>query len=143
MLISRSPFLLEGLLMFAAVVFLYWTLRLPPAPTPYQHVSTGEPSILKEIQKTKLDMLGGFVMLFVVATPLIALNLGGAVVPWNHPAVITLFCLTPVLLAGFLYFERYIATSPIFPAHFVTSLPVIHVLVLAAIVVFAFNEVIS
>jgi hypothetical protein len=54
-----------------------------------------------------------------VATPLFALNLGGEVIPWNHPVMIILLGVTPILFVAFYYADTKLADTPIVPQRFI------------------------
>ncbi|KAI1214381.1 MFS general substrate transporter [Annulohypoxylon truncatum] len=50
--------------------------------------------------KPRLDLLQILLLFVTIALPLFALNLGGDVLPWSHPAVIVLFACTPLAFGG-------------------------------------------
>src|SRR5947207_2684954 len=76
-----------------------------------------------------------------VATPLFALNLGGSILPWDHPIVIAIFCLVPFGFGLFYFVESRMATLPIIPMHFLRMPTAIAVMSCAFPIVFAFNQV--
>jgi hypothetical protein len=139
-LTGSRPFLFESFLTLGTVGLLYLTLRLHGNHQATSKAAKGPPTIT-EIKKTRFDLLGGILVILFVALPLLALNLGGAVVPWGHPAVVSLFSSTPIVLALLLYVETRLAVSPIFPARLVTSIPALLVIFPAIMVVFAWNQV--
>lgn len=89
---------------------LYFTLHLPPAQAnKSKHAAE------------RLEYLSAALLLVSVAVPLFALNLGGEVFAWNHPVVITMFCLTPALIALFYYADTRIAMTPLVPKRFIRN----------------------
>ncbi|KAI2602327.1 MFS general substrate transporter [Hypoxylon sp. NC1633] len=54
----------------------------------------------RDSPKPQLDLLQSFLLFVAIALPLFALNLGGVILPWSHPAVIVLLACTPVALGG-------------------------------------------
>lgn len=89
----------------------------------------------------RINAIGGVLLVTTVTVPLCALALGDSVIPWDHPAEITLFAFTPVLIAGLFYHEKFIARNPIIPVDLVSKLPVVKVLLGVFGVVFSFNAV--
>ncbi|KAK0715224.1 hypothetical protein B0H67DRAFT_236689 [Lasiosphaeris hirsuta] len=86
----------------------YHTRRVVPDPTVAQragpqiraHVQTSRSPVRRPPSRS-------------VAAPLFALNLGGEIFPWGHPAVVIPFCLTPLLVALFYYADtQYALTLP-------------------------------
>ena len=117
--------------MFITIIVLYFTLRLPTAKDRLQHAA-------KRIEYPSATLL-----LVSVATPLFAINLGGEMFPWNHPVVITLFCLTPVFFALFYYVETRVATTPIVPMRFIHNKYIVAVLACTLPFNFVFDQVSS
>ncbi|KAI1439985.1 MFS general substrate transporter [Annulohypoxylon stygium] len=54
----------------------------------------------RDSPKSRLDFLQTILLFVTIALPLFALNLGGDVLPWSHPAVIVLFSCTPIAFGG-------------------------------------------
>ncbi|KAI3320733.1 MFS general substrate transporter [Xylariaceae sp. AK1471] len=50
-----------------------------------------------------MDHIGAGILLLAVATPLLALDLGGQVLPWSHPVMILLCILSPALVILFFH----------------------------------------
>ncbi|KAI2463846.1 MFS general substrate transporter [Annulohypoxylon bovei var. microspora] len=61
---------------------------------------TASRSQSRDSPKPRLDFVQIILLFVTIALPLFALNLGGVVLPWSHPAVIVLFACTPVALGG-------------------------------------------
>ncbi|PVH80968.1 MFS general substrate transporter [Cadophora sp. DSE1049] len=138
----QIPFFLESLLLAAAIMLLYVTLRLPPPHVPSDvDVTHNRRTEHGNFVKVNFDVVGGGVMILLFATPLLALNMGGGILPWNHPAIITMLAITPVILVVLLYIEGVLAQHPIFPVSFFTSPPVLLANFCAIAVVFAWNQV--
>ncbi|EPE33003.1 MFS general substrate transporter [Glarea lozoyensis ATCC 20868] len=104
----RSTFGIESSFMAIALVFVYLTLKLPES----------RPNTSNRSAK-KIEYLSSSLLLLSVAVPLFALNLGGEVFKWGHPVVITMFCLSPFLVALFYYADTRLASTPIVPKRFV------------------------
>ncbi|KAF2810816.1 uncharacterized protein BDZ99DRAFT_385719, partial [Mytilinidion resinicola] len=120
---------LQFCLMAVAVVALYLTLRLP---------GTDKPKSLHAAKR--VDFLGALLLLLAVATPLFAINLGGDLLPWNHPVEIILLSLTPFFVSLFYYVETRVATSPIIPMRFIRMPAVIAVFACGLPINFAFDQ---
>ncbi|OTA57910.1 MFS general substrate transporter [Hypoxylon sp. EC38] len=56
----------------------------------------------EDVPKPRIEIIPIVLLFVTIALPLFALNLGGVVLPWDHPAVITLFVCTPIALGGLL-----------------------------------------
>lgn len=93
-----------------AMLLLYWTLEQPRAGKLVHHGRECSPP---QPLHRNFDTLGLLTLICSIATPLLAINLGGSVLPWGHPVVILLLTLTPFQIAGFIYIEIFIATQPI------------------------------
>jgi uncharacterized RDD family membrane protein YckC len=96
--------------MAITLVVLYFTIRLPQAKTSES-----------EHAAEQIEYLSAALLLFAVAVPLFALNLGGEIFAWSHPIVTNMFCLTPILIAFFYYADTRIAITPIVPKRFVQN----------------------
>ena len=116
--------------MLLTVIASYFTLRLPATDTAIQ------PSAPKPV-----DIPGSITLFMAVATPLFAINIGGDILPWNHPGEITLLCLSPLAILLFYHVESSIAASPIVPMRFIRMPTVIAVLACYFPIVCAFNQV--
>ncbi len=116
--------------MVVTFIGLYFTLRLPQA----------------KVKKSKhaarrLEYPSAALLLVSVAAPLFALNLGGEVLEWSHPVVITLFCLTPAFIGLFHYVETHVANTPILPKRFIHNRNVAIALVCTLPMKFVFDQV--
>ena len=114
--------------MALAVPAVKGTLNLPPREDIYSSTRS-------------IDFLGAISLFIAVATPLFAINIGGNIMAWNHPAEIALLCLTPFGFALFCLIETRIAAFPIIPTRFIRMPSVIAVITCAFPIVFAFNQV--
>ncbi|MGR3321681.1 MAG: MDR family MFS transporter [Pseudooceanicola sp.] len=64
--------------------------------------------------KHKIDFIGAFLLATLLSCAVLVANLGGAILPWTSPAVLTLIALAPVVLLLFVRTERQ-AAEPIMP----------------------------
>lgn len=95
--------------MALTVVILYFSLRTPASKR------TQRPKQVKKVEYPSAALL-----LACVASPLLALNLGGDVVSWSHPAVVGLLCATPILFALFIRIDAR-AANPMMPMRFLRN----------------------
>lgn len=116
--------------MAAALIALFFTLRLPNPPS----AKTSDRTI-------KIDYVGAALLLLSVATPLFAINLGGDLLPWSSPIVILLLCLTPIFIAVFCRYETCVAVTSIVPMKYARMPAVLAVFVYGLPVNFAFDQV--
>lgn len=94
--------------MCIGVIALYFTLKIP---------KTAQPTSQHAIQR--IDVLGAIFLLLPVAAPIFTMNLGGQMIPWNHPVEIPLIYLTPIFVVLFYIIETRIAVSPIIFMRFI------------------------
>jgi ABC-type transport system involved in cytochrome c biogenesis permease subunit len=118
--------------MLTALIGLHFTLRLPKT-------NSGKP---KSAAK-RVDVAGAILLLLSVTTPLIALNIGGQILPWSHPVEILLFLLTLVFVTLFYRVEKKVAitSTPIVPLRFVQSPAIMIVFACGLPAWFAWNQV--
>ena len=116
--------------MVTAFVALYLTLRLPK-------VKCRRP----EHTAQRLETLSAFLLLASVATPLFALNLGGEIFPWSHPAVVVPLCLTPLVAGLFYYADTHYALTPIIPRRFIQNRHIAIALACTLPMKFVFDQV--
>ncbi|KAN0106773.1 MFS general substrate transporter [Hyaloscypha variabilis] len=135
------PFVLEGFLLLLTTGTLYATLILPAAPIPMPSLSSDYRSLGLRKDGFNYDVVGGAFMILVLATPLLALNMAGGILPWSHSIIVILLSLTPVLLLALSYIEGYLAQSSIFPSRFFTSVPVLLVNMCTIAFVFSWNQI--
>ena len=109
----------------------YSTLRLPSNIV--AKLSTAAPK--------RLDMIGSAALFVAVALPIFAINLGGDVLPWNHPVEIALLIFAPLGVILFYLVETRVASHPIIPMRFIRLPPVIAVLACYSPIVCTFNQV--
>lgn len=121
---------LEFCVMFVATIAVLATLRLPRLPA-------------ATMSSSRIDFLGAIILLIAVAMPLSAINIGGNLVSWAHPAVIALLCLTPLGFGLFAYVESRKVTNPIIPMRFVRTGSVLAVMACVIPINLAFNQVSS
>ncbi|KAF7857976.1 hypothetical protein EAF04_009333 [Stromatinia cepivora] len=125
----RLTFGIELCAMAITLVVLYFTLHSPQAqPKKSEHATK------------KIEYLSATLLLVSVAVPLFALNLGGEIFAWNHPVVITMFCITPVPIALFYYTETCIASTPIVPKRFIQNRHVAIALACTLPIKFVFDQ---
>lgn len=116
--------------MLVTLAMLYFTLRLP-------HTTEAK---LKHAAK-RLEYPSAMLLLISVAAPIFALNLGGEIFAWNHPAVIILLCLTPASTALFYYTETRLALTPIVPKRFIRDRHIAIALACTLPMKFCFDQV--
>ena len=121
---------MEFCFMLVTIIATYFTLRLPMVGTWNQSSTT-----------KRIDIPGSITLFVAVATPLFAINIGGDILPWNHPGEILLLCLSPLALALFYYVESSIAASPIVPMRFIRMPATMAVLACYFPIVCTFNQV--
>ncbi|KAJ3016808.1 UNVERIFIED_CONTAM: hypothetical protein HDU68_012012 [Siphonaria sp. JEL0065] len=105
-----------------AVPAVIWSLRLP----------SPEGSFLEKFKR--VDMPGVFLVFAIIAAVITPTQFGGSVWAWSSPQVICLYILTALLIAAFVYVERFIAKEPIVPPSLFsqnTSIPAIMIAGLA------------
>ncbi|KAI1374757.1 MFS general substrate transporter [Hypoxylon crocopeplum] len=124
----QTVFLIETIVMLCGLAVAACTLKL-----------SGDQDQDRDSPKPQLDIWQSLLLFVTIALPLFALNLGGTVVPWSHPAPIALFACTPLALGGLLLAStRPSATNSILRA-LVSQPAVLAVLATTFFVVFAFN----
>lgn len=116
--------------MVIGVIALYFTLRMP-RPT--------QPKSDHAIKR--FDFLGCILILLSVATPILAMNLGGDILPWSHPLEILLILLTPLFLLLFYFEQTRLAPSTIVPIRFVRMPSVVAVFAYGLPINFALDQV--
>ena len=125
--------------MIAAAILIYATL-----PTQPKILSSNALTSASHTPKPRtyngVDFLGCLTLVSALASPLLALNLGGNVLPWSHQVVITLFSVTPFLIAAFCYIELYVAACPVIPLRFLRSAAILKVLLASVPILFAWNQ---
>ena len=134
------PFQLEAITMIAAAILIFAML-----PANSKNLSSNALTSAYEGPQPRIkngvDFLGCLTLVSALASPLLALNLGGNVLPWSHPLVITLFSLTPFLITGFCYIELHVAACPVIPLRFLRSAAILKVLLASVPILFAWNQV--
>ncbi|MCJ1447812.1 MAG: hypothetical protein MMC23_008324 [Stictis urceolatum] len=125
----NATFGLELVVMLITIAGLFFTLQEP---------------VRQKYQSTpkRIDYYGAASLFLAVATPLFAINIGGNILPWSHPAVIVLLCLTPPLVFVFYRVETKAGLMPILPMKFIKMPSALAVFACAFAVVFAFNQLI-
>ncbi|KAI1456478.1 MFS general substrate transporter [Annulohypoxylon moriforme] len=93
----------------------------------------------RDSQKPRLDLLQIILLFVTIALPLFALNLGGDVLPWNHPAVIVLFSCTPVTLGGLILVTTNRSENSSMIKKLLGNSAVLALLATTFFVVYAFN----
>ena len=77
-----------------------------------------EPSSSRTTHKSRLgriDFLGTFTLFTALVLMLVALSLGGNLVPWTHPIVLALLPISFLIFGLFVYIEDQVAVEPILP----------------------------
>ena len=118
--------------MAIGLLMLYITLRLP---------ETKDKSLSHAGSPPRIEYASAALLLLSVATPLCAINLGGEMFPWDHPVVLTLLGITPVLLVLFYLVETRVAITPIVPKRFLTNRNIAIALVCTLPMKFVFDQV--
>ena len=73
---------------------------------------------IKETEKSawkRIDFMGAATLISTLLLLLLGVNLGGNVVPWTHPLVVTSLALSAVFLGLFIYVESTHAEEPVIP----------------------------
>lgn len=114
-------------LVTASIIFIRSAridLLLPPIPS---------------LRQRPFDALGAVTLLLAVVTPLMAISLGGEILPWTHPLEVALLCISPIFLTLFCWVESK-AALPIIPMGLISNGSTLTVIAAAAGVVFAYNS---
>ncbi|KAH6623799.1 major facilitator superfamily domain-containing protein [Chaetomium tenue] len=90
------------------------TVSLPGSPSTTEHLDTTAGPISRKSKLSRVDFKGSILFTFAILALLLPIELGGVKLPWSHPAIITLFSLSPVLLFVFVAVEKRQA-EPILP----------------------------
>ena len=87
---------------------------------PYYHPpQSGQYSDQKFLQKCSLvDWIGGILCIGCIVSLLLALQSGGTEWPWNSASIISLFCVSGVLLLIFMAWEWKIQDKAMLPLRF-------------------------
>lgn len=128
----RPTFGIEFIVMFIGVLMLYVTLRLPETKDKNDHHAGSSP---------RIEYPSAALLLLSVATPLCAINLGGEMFPWDHPVVLTLLGITPLLVVMFYLVETRIAVTPIVPKRFLVNRNIAVALICTLPMKFVFDQV--
>jgi hypothetical protein len=86
------------------------------------------PMLCKETSQTftqtllSFDLAGSALLTSSVTFLILALNLGGNILPWDHPFIIASFILFFVLGAALIHVERH-ADKPVMPLHMLFNIP--------------------
>ena len=121
-------FRLEFLIMLIGLIPIFLKLHLPTDVR-------STPALSKEF-----DLAGTISLLFSVALPLVAVNVGGKIVPWSHPVCLTLLVCTPFALGAFYFFEKR-ATTPVFRLELFKHRPVMSIMACTFSIIYMFNAV--
>ena len=133
-----SPFLVESVIALVAIGALFLGFRYS---TSISNETKTSPIPLGKSDGRNFDIFGSIVLLIAVVTPLAALNLGGSTLPWNHPVIIFMLSITPLLFAGFAYLEIVVVKFPLLPLHILKSAPILKALLCTGLIIFARNQV--
>lgn len=80
------PFLIESLVVAAITAILFLTLLLLASRHRLEEDSSSAAISFGQSSGGDFDFYGSPILLIAVITSLVALNLGGNLVAWNHPA---------------------------------------------------------
>jgi hypothetical protein len=116
----------------AALVFL--TLRLPSQPG-----QKGDSA--DDGNGAHFDVLGTVLIFTTIALPLFALNTGGSILPWSHPAVIALLVCTPLAAAACYWSQTRNAATPLIRVEVFKNPAVIVLITCVFFLVYSFNAV--
>lgn len=94
-----------------AVAILLVAIYLPGSPPP---AATDGDAGSKKSKLGRIDFRGSVLFALAVLALLLPIELGGARLPWSHPAIPSLFGLSALLLAAFVAVERR-QEEPILP----------------------------
>lgn len=86
------------------------------------------------------DFRGSILLTTAITTLILGLNLGGNVIPWTHPFVLTALALFAVCFPLFLLVERR-ATKPIMPLHLIRRSPHANMIFSNALGAFVMNAI--
>ncbi|KAI4252525.1 MAG: hypothetical protein LQ352_004243 [Teloschistes flavicans] len=67
---------------------------------------------------SRVDFLGGFLLVATLVLFLLGLTTGGNIVPWTHPLPSASLPTAALLFYAFIYVEQKVAREPILPLHF-------------------------
>ena len=98
----RAAFLVQVPFVVFGAVMVFFTVNIPVKKT--------ETSALKRI-----DYLGSLALTCALVLFLLGLNLGGNILPWSHPLVVTALPLSLMFLIFFVFIEEKWALEPIIP----------------------------
>jgi len=113
----RGAFLIQLPFIFVYLIAAAWTV---PANLGIKTVGTERIKLLQLIRS--IDITGSFILIVSVTLLIIGLNLGGNVIPWAHPLIITSLALSGVLAVIFLRYERLVP-RPVMPIELITTNP--------------------
>ncbi|EJT75486.1 hypothetical protein GGTG_05419 [Gaeumannomyces tritici R3-111a-1] len=87
------------------------------------------------LSERPFDALGAVTLLVAIVAPLMAISLGGEMLPWTHPLEMALLCISPLFLALFCWVESR-AALPIIPMGLLRNKNALMVIAAAAGVIF-------
>ncbi|KAL8345519.1 hypothetical protein RB601_005530 [Gaeumannomyces tritici] len=92
------------------------------------------------LSERPFDALGAVTLLVAIVAPLMAISLGGEMLPWTHPLEMALLCISPLFLALFCWVESR-AALPIIPMGLLRNKNALMVIAAAAGVAFAYSVI--
>ncbi|KAF3483091.1 multidrug resistance protein fnx1 [Arthroderma uncinatum] len=113
----RAAFGIQLPFIFLYMVLAYFTVPSTLGP----ELARNEGWTLKQGINT-LDLKGSFLLVSGVTTLLLAMNLGGNVLPWHHPLVISSLVMFFLCVVPFLMVEAK-ATRPVMPLELLSKFP--------------------
>ncbi|KAI1106397.1 MFS general substrate transporter [Jackrogersella minutella] len=124
----QTVFGIESIVMFCGLAVASCTLKV-------SHSQSGDSP------KPRLDLIQILLLFLTIALPLFALNLGGIVIPWNHPAVITLLACTPIALSGLVLAATRRSGIASISRMLLDHVAVISIFIATLFVVYTFNAI--
>ncbi|KAJ3117059.1 hypothetical protein HK100_000901 [Physocladia obscura] len=107
-----------------------------PGIITFLHLPAPKGTFLEKIKR--IDFIGTILVFLFIAAIITPTQFGGSVWDWNSPQVICLYILGLILLAAFIYVERFVANEPIVPSLLFANSTVTAILVIALVVGAAF-----
>ncbi|KAK0648884.1 major facilitator superfamily domain-containing protein [Cercophora newfieldiana] len=89
-------------------------LYLPKPPSEAESDTSSDASSGKKSKWSRIDFSGSVIFAAMVLALLLPIELGGVKFPWTHPIIISLFTLSGILLALFIFVEKR-EEEPILP----------------------------
>ncbi|ODQ65141.1 MFS general substrate transporter [Nadsonia fulvescens var. elongata DSM 6958] len=82
--------------------------------------SLPKPHVIKKNTWARIDFLGCFFLVVTLLELMLAISTGGSIFAWSSLTILTLFSLSAITCAIFVYVELYIAREPVIPVRLLT-----------------------